>query len=333
MQPPPNKEVVRWGVLGAARIAIHHVIPALQQVASAELVAIASRDLDKAKDAAAHFGIPKAFSSYEELLDDPDVDAVYIPLPNSLHAPWTIRAAEAGVHVLCEKPLALDATEAGEMIAACRQRNVQLAEAFMYRYHPQIVQTLELVRSGEIGAPRIIRGNFSFELNRPDDVRWDPALGGGALLDVGCYPVNAARLVFGAEPVTALAAATFTKGGVDETLAGVLTFPDERYALVDCSFRLPFRQGLEIVGTAGRIALAWPYNPGLKPATLTVTRGEDERTITIPSANNYILMIEAFDDALLSRRPLAYPPEDAQANMRVLDMLAASARQAVEGKA
>lgn len=326
MQRSPLREVVRWGVLGAARIAVNQVIPALQQVASAELVAIASRDPDKAKDTAARFGIPKAFDSYQALLDDADVDAVYIPLPNSLHAPWTIHAAEAGVHVLCEKPLASNAAEAGEMIDACRRHDVQLAEAFMYRYHPQIAQALELIRHGDIGAPRLVRGSFSFDLNRPNDVRWDPALGGGALLDVGCYPVSAARLVFGAEPVKAMAAARFAASGVDETLAGLLTFPDERYALVDCSFRLPPRQGLEIVGAEGRITLPWPYNPGLKPTTLTVIRGDEERTITIPPANSYVLMIEAFNDAVLSRRPLAYPPEDAQANMRALDMLAAAAR-------
>lgn len=321
-----NPTIIRWGVLGAARIAVNQVIPAIQRVAGAELVAIASRDLDKARETAARFGIPKAFGSYEALLDDPDIDAVYIPLPNALHAPWTIRAAQAGMHVLCEKPLALHASQAGEMIAACRAHGVQLAEAFMYRHHPQIVQSLELVRAGEIGTPRLIRGSFSFELSRPDDVRWDPALGGGALLDVGCYPVSAARLVFGAEPVKALATATFTPRGVDETLAGVLVFPEERVALVDCSFRLPLRQGLEIIGTAGRLALPWPYNPGPRPTTITLVRGDEERTITIPSANSYVLMVEAFNDALLSRRPFPYPPEDAQANMRALDMLAAAAR-------
>jgi len=320
---------IHWGVLGAARIALNQVIPAIQQVAGAELIAIASRDLDKARATAAHFGIPKAFGSYEALLEAPDIDAVYIPLPNALHAPWTIRAAQAGKHVLCEKPLALNASQVGEMIAACREHGVQLAEAFMYRHHPQIAQALERVRAGEIGTPRLIRGSFSFELNRPDDVRWDPALGGGALLDVGCYPVSAARLMFGAEPVKALAAATFTPRGVDETLAGVLVFPEERYALMDCSFRLPLRQGLEIVGTAGRIALSWPYNPGPRPTTITLVRGDEETTITVPPANSYALMVEAFNDALLSRRPLPYPPEDAQANMRALDMLAASARSVI----
>ncbi len=338
MPASSNPTLIRWGVLGAARIAINQLIPAIQQAAAAELIAIASRDVDKAREVAARFGIPKAFGSYEALLDDPDIDAVYIPLPNALHAPWTVRAAQAGVHVLCEKPLALNASQADEMIAACRQHGVLLAEAFMYRHHPQIAQALELVRAGEIGTPRLIRGSFSFELNRPDDVRWDPALGGGALLDVGCYPVSAARLVFGAEPLKALAAATFTPRGVDETLAGVLVFPslrsghgseqapEERYALVDCSFRLPLRQALEIIGTAGRITLPWPYNPGSRPTTITLVRGDEERTITIPPANSYVLMVEAFNEALLSRCPLPYPPEDAQANMRALDMLAASAR-------
>jgi len=330
MQPSPSKEVIRWGVLGAARIAINQVIPALQQVASAQVVAIASRDLGRARDVAARFSIPKAFASYKALLDDPDVDAVYIPLPNALHAPWTMRAAEAGKHVLCEKPLALNAAEAGEMIAACRDHGVQLAEAFMYRHHPQIAQALELVRSGDIGVPRLVRGSFSFELNRPDDVRWNPQLGGGALLDVGCYPVSAARLVFGTEPLRASAQALFGASGVDETLAGILGFPDEAYALIDCSFRLPWRQALEIIGSKGRIVLSIPYNPGLKPTTLTVIRGDDQKTITVVPANSYILMVEAFNDALLSRRPLPYPPEDAQANMRALDMLIAAARQTAE---
>ena len=253
-----NTRVVRWGVLGTANIA-RLVIPAIQQSHNGRVVATASRDLARAKTFAAELSVPRAVASYDELLNDPEIDAVYIPLPNSLHKPWTIRAAQQGKHVLCEKPLALTASECDEMIEACDAARIILMEAFMYRFHPQIHKVRGLIAQGSIGKVRLIRAAFSYILADPGDIRRVKELGGGALMDVGCYCVNMARLMIGTEPAEVQAMADFGTGSaVDETFVGLMRFPGGELALFDCSFGYPFRQFVEIVGTEGVIEMPAP---------------------------------------------------------------------------
>ena len=323
---------LRWGILSTAKIGIKQVMPAIRQSKNGELAAIASRSLDSAQEAAKPFGIPLAFGSYEEMLAARDVDAVYISLPNSMHKEWTIRAAEHGKHILCEKPLALNAAEADAMIVAARQNHVLLMEAFMYRFHPQFAKLKALIADGAIGDIKVIRGAFGFNIQDPKNIRLNAELGGGALMDVGCYCVHMARLVADAEPVEVRADATFGKSGVDETLVGILRFPNDIVAHFDCSFRTDYRESLQVQGTKHRVDLPRPVKPGTRSAEIFIRFDETSETnpnstlITAPAANHYRLMVEHFADAALNGKELRYPPEDARANMRVIDALYESAR-------
>jgi len=321
-------DTVGWGVMGAARIAEIAVIPALRQARNARLVAIASRALPRAQEAARRLGIPKAYGSYEALLDDPEVQAVYIPLPNALHREWTLRSAAAGKHVLCEKPLALSAEDCEAMISGCRRQGVTLMEAFMYRFHPRTERALQIAASGEIGEVRLVRAEFTFAVRTPrGNIRFDPALGGGALFDVGCYAVNLCRAVLG-EPREALAFACTGPTGVDEVTGGLLRFDDRRLAVLDCALTLPRRQEYEIVGTEGTLRVPAPdaFLPGTADTELRVTRAADSRIVRFSGTDQYQRMVEHFGDALAGR-PLALPPEDAVGNLRVLGALHASVRR------
>lgn len=318
--------MLNWGILSTARIGLR-VIPAIQASSNGQVLAISSRNLAAARRVAGELGIPRAYGSYEALLDDPDVQAIYNPLPNNLHREWTIRAAEKGKHVLCEKPLALNAAEADEMIAACQQHRVLLMEAFMYRFHPQMIRVKEIVESGILGPVQIIRAAFTFLLTDLNNIRMQPALGGGSLMDVGCYGVNVARFITGAEPVEVQAMAHFGPASqVDETLAGLLRFPAGEIALIDCGFRSGFRQSVEIAGSAGKIEIAKPFLPGTNPAQILLTRAEQTETIVIPGTNHYQLMAEHFADCVQTGQPLRYPPGDGRNNMRVIDALYEAAR-------
>ncbi len=314
---------VRWGILGAARIAVRRVLPALLRSDTGVAAAVASREPARARAVADQFGIPRAYGSYDELLADPEVDAVYNPLPNSLHREWTVRAARAGKHVLCEKPLAVSSREAEEMVEACRRSGVVLQEAFMYRFHPQIETLQRLVRDGAVGTPWLVRAAFTFTVARPDDIRLNPALGGGGLLDVGCYGVNLSRLLLG-EPRAAWAAAVY-EGGVDVRLAAGLGW-DGAAALVDCGLRAPYRQMAEVVGTEGTITVPRPFQPEEDPAVLIVRRGDREERLVVEGTNQYTRMLDHMGRCLLDGQPPRYPPEDAVANLRVLDALATAAR-------
>ncbi len=321
-------DVIGWGVMGAARIAEIAVIPALQRARNARVVAIASRTLPRAQDAARRMGIAKAYGSYEALLDDPEVQAVYIPLPNALHREWTLRSASAGKHVLCEKPLAVSAEDCEAMIAACRRQGVTLMEAFMYRFHPRTERALEIAASGAIGEVRLVRAEFTFAARTPHgNIRFDPALGGGALFDVGCYAVNLCRAVLG-EPREAMAFASTGSTGVDEVTGGLLRFDDRRLAVLDCALTLPRRQEYEIVGTDGTLRVPAPdaFLPGTADAELYVTRTGESQVIRFSGTDQYQRMVEHFGDALAGR-PLALPPEDAVGNLRVLAALHASIRR------
>src|SRR5512137_1116848 len=252
--------LLRWGLLGTARIN-RMLIPPLRVSAGNRLLAVASRDAARAAAYASEWGIERAHGSYEALLADPEIDAVYIPLPNHLHAEWTIRAARAGKHVLCEKPLALTVAEVDAMEAAAREAGIVLAEAFMYRHHPQTLKAKELLDGGAIGAVRFVRGTFSFPLNRPNDVRLRPEWGGGCLWDVGCYPLSFTRFLLGAEPIEVFGSQVLGPTGIDETFAGQLVFPGGVLAQVDAGFRSPFRAELEIAGSTGTIRVRHPWKP------------------------------------------------------------------------
>jgi len=314
---------LRWGIISTARIGIRRVIPALLRSRTGTAVAIASRDLARAREIAAKYQIPRAHGSYEALLADPDVDAVYNPLPNTLHPEWTIRAARAGKHVLCEKPLAIDARQAQTMVDACRAAGVLLQEAFMYRFHPQITELRRLLASGAVGVPWLARSAFTFPVGSDDDIRLNPALGGGGLLDVGCYCVSISRLLLG-EPKAATASGAFERG-VDVRLAGLLTFAVGT-ALFDCGLRLPYRQCCEVVGAEGTITLSRPFQPEEDPAVLLVRRGGQVERVEIPGTNQYTLMLDHMGTCILQRQSPQFPPEDAVATLRVLDALQASAR-------
>jgi predicted dehydrogenase len=323
---------VRWGVLGAAKIATHKVIPAMQQARGCEVVAIASRDAARARQAAERLGIPRAYGTYETLLEDPDVDAVYIPLPNHLHVPWTARAAEAGKHVLCEKPIAVTAAEARTLLGVRDRTGVRIQEAFMVRTHPQWRKARDLVADGTLGEVRAISGFFSYDNDDPANVRNVPEFGGGGLLDIGCYLVNTARFVFDAEPSRVAGAVTLDpRFGVDRLTSMILDF-DGRHAVGTCSTQLQAYQRIHVVGTLGRIEIEIPFNASPdRPCRLLLDRGgdlwgADIEVVEFDVCNQFTTQAEEFAGALLEGRPQPAPLEDAVANMAVLDAIAESSK-------
>lgn len=319
-------EAIGWGVLGVANIARRAVIPAIQRSRNGRLVAIASRAPSRAEAAARELGIPRAHGSYEALLGDPDVQAVYIPLPNSLHRAWTVRCAEAGKHVLCEKPLALSPGECEEMIAACRQHRVTLMEAFMYRFHPRTERVARLAREGALGEIRLLRAAFTFQVREPRaNIRLRPDLGGGALYDVGCYTVNVSRMILG-EPVEVFACGRIGEYGVDEQVGAMLRFDNGRFALVDCALTLPRREEYEVVGTEGHLRVPNAFLPGTADAEIHITRGSERSTHTVPGSEQYQRMVEHFGDAVASGSPPSFPPDDAVRNVQVIGALLRSLR-------
>ncbi len=317
---------VRWGVLGVANIAKRAVIPAIQRSHNGRLDAIASRTPSRAEAAARELGISRGHGSYEALLDDPDVQAVYIPLPNSLHREWTVRCAEAGKHVLCEKPLGLSAGECDEMIAACRQHGVVLMEAFMYRFHPRTERVAQMATSGDLGEVRLVRAAFTFQIREPrTNIRFRPDLGGGALYDVGCYAVNVSRMILD-EPEEVFACGRIGASGVDEQVGAMLRFTDGRLALLDCGLTLPRREDYEVVGSEARLSVPNAFLPGTADAEIHVTRGDERTTHTVPGTDQYQRMVEHFCDAVASGAPVSFSPEDAIRNLRVIGALLVSLR-------
>jgi xylose dehydrogenase (NAD/NADP) len=321
------ERVLRWGLLGTARIN-RMVIPPLRVSPGNRLLAVASRDADKAAAYAREWGIERAHGSYEALLDDPEVDAVYVPLPNHLHAEWTIKSARAGKHVLCEKPLALSVAEVDEIASAARESGVVVAEAFMYRHHPQTLKVRELAQGGAIGRVRFVRGTFSFPLTRPNDVRLRPEWGGGCLWDVGCYPLSFARFVLGAEPLEVFGAAVHGPTGVDETFAGQLVFPDDVLVQVDAGFRAPLRAEVEIAGTEGTILVRRPWRPALGVPVLLTRKGETEE-LAVGGGDRYRLEIEDLADAARDGKPPRISLAESRGNVATI---AALLRSASEGR-
>ncbi|HEY8853515.1 MAG TPA: Gfo/Idh/MocA family oxidoreductase [Gemmatimonadaceae bacterium] len=322
---------VRWGILGTAKIAVEKVIPGMRASSLAQVVAIASRDIAKARAAANRLGIPRAYGSYQELIDDPDIDAIYNPLPNHLHVPWSIRAAERGKHVLCEKPIALTAQEALALLDVRDRTGVQIGEAFMVRTHPQWLKVREIIASGRIGELRLIAGHFSYYRRDPGDIRSRVEWGGGALMDVGCYPITISRWLFGAEPTEVVGLIERDPDmQIDRLTSGLLRF-ESGQATFSCSTQLVPHQAMQIFGTSGRISVMIPFNP--PPAgesRIIVDDGSDlagggTQTITFPPVDQYALQADRFSEAIRGVANVSVSLEDAVGNMAVIDALFRSA--------
>ena len=319
---------VRWGVLSTANIGVGKVIPAMQRAEHAEVVAIASRDEQRAREVADSLGIPRAHGSYEALLDDPEVDAVYIPLPNHLHVEWSTRALEAGKHVLCEKPIGMGADEARKLQAVGEAHpELKLMEAFMYRHHPQWVETKRLVDSGEIGTLKSIQAAFSYDNRDPHNIRNQADIGGGGLMDIGCYPISAARFLFAGEPTGIAASIEFDPDlGIDSYGNVLMEFVGGAATFVYSTQLEPF-QRVNVLGTGGRIEVVVPFNaPADRPCVLNVQKGGEEVRVELPTADQYTVQAELMSHAILEDEPVPTPFSDAVANMEAIERCFASAR-------
>ena len=316
--------ILRWGLICTAHIN-RAVIPPLRASARNQLVAVASRTSEQAQAYAKEWNIPRAFGSYEALLADPDIDVIYNSLPNSLHAEWTIKAVQAGKHVLCEKPIAVTVEQVDAMAAAAQKAGVVLAEAFMYRHHLQTLKVQELVESGAIGELRLVHGSFTYNLARPGDVRLDPALDGGSIWDVGCYPISYARCVIGAEPVEVFGWQVTGPSGVDVTFVGQMRFAGDVIARFDSSFRMPDRAHIEVVGSEGIINVPDPFKPERDHKILLTRNGETE-TLALPDQMLYLGEVEDMADAILLGRDPRISLDDSCANVAVIVALLESAR-------
>jgi predicted dehydrogenase len=325
-------EKVRWGILGTAGIAIRKVIPAMQKSDWIEVTAIASRDHRKAQEAASTLGIPKAYGSYEELLTDPQIEAIYNPLPNQLHVPWSIKAAEAGKHVLCEKPLSVTVAEARSLLAVQQRTGVIIAEGFMVRGHPQWLRARELIAAGTIGDLRSIQGVFSYFNTDPANIRNVPEYGGGSLMDIGCYPINTSRFLFGEEPVRVMGLLDQDPQlKVDRLTSAMLEFPSG-HALFTCSMQLVYHQRMQLLGTRGRIEMVMPFTPPPDRAChILIDDGRDLMgsgisTETFPLCNQFTIQGEAFSRAVREGTSVPVPVTDAIKNMAVIEAIFRSAK-------
>ncbi len=320
---------VRWGILSTANIGMEKVTPAIMKSAHSEVVAIASRDLGKAQAAAARLGIPKAYGSYEELFADPDIDAIYNPLPNHLHVPMTVAAAKAGKHVLCEKPIALNATEA-EALRQCPPDRIVL-EAFMVRFHPQWQRAREIIRSGELGEVRAINAIFTYFNADPANVRNQADIGGGGIMDIGCYPITAARFLFEAEPkrVVSLVERDETFG-TDRLASVIADFGQGRQLNFICSTQTAGHQRVQVLGSKAKLEVIIPFNaPPDERTAITIDTGAPfdgslARREILPAVDQYTEQAEAFALAVLGEKPLPWGIEDAIASMKVIDAVFAS---------
>jgi predicted dehydrogenase len=322
---------VRWGVLGAAKIATEKVIPAMQQGALTEVVGIASRDAGRASAAASALGIAKSYGSYEELLADADIDAIYNPLPNHLHLPWTIAAAEAGKHVLCEKPIGLTAAEARRLIEVRDRTGVQIQEAFMVRTHPQWLRVMDICQSGRLGDVRSYVGAFSYFNDDPSNIRNVAEWGGGALMDIGCYLIMTSRMVFGEEPARVMGSIERDPNTKVDTLTSmILEYPSGR-AIGTCSTQLVSHQRVQVFGTRGKLEVEIPFNaPPDRPCRVFVDDqgdlfGRGVETIEIPTCDQYTVQGDLFSRAILNVTPVPYPLERSVRNMAVIDAVFRSA--------
>jgi len=321
-------EKVRWGVLSTARIGMRQVIPAMQQSEYCDMVSIASRDLDRARMVAAELGMSRAYGSYEALLADPEIDAVYIPLPNHLHVPWSIRALEAGKHVLCEKPIGLSAAEAEELLAvSTRHPHLKVMEAFMYRHHPQWQRARQLAREGAIGDLKTVQAFFSYYNDDPTNIRNLPGAGGGGLMDIGCYCISAARFLFDSEPQRVMGTLEIDPDfKVDRMASAVMDFGTGT-AIWTCATQLAAYQRVHILGTEGRIEVEIPFNPPSDGACrIWHQRGGKLEEILFDPVNHYTIQGDLFSLAVLNDTAVPTPLGDAVVNMQAIEAVARSAR-------
>jgi predicted dehydrogenase len=319
---------IRWGIISTAKIGTAKVIPAMQRGAYCEVAAIASRDIERARQAARQLGIPKAYGSYEDLLGDPEIDAVYNPPPNHLHVPVSIQALQAGKHVLCEKPIALTAAEAQELVDAAQQHpRLKVMEAFMFRHHPQWQQARSLVRDGQIGALRTIQSFFSYFNDDPHNIRNDPGMGGGGLMDIGCYPISLSRFIFDAEPQRVLGILELDpRFHTDRLASAILDFGSGTSAFT-CSMQLAAYQRVNIFGTTGRVEIEIPFNaPPDRPCRLWHEHGSETELIECETCDQYTIQGDLFARAILEDTEVPTPLTDAVANMRVIEAIVRSAR-------
>jgi len=311
-----------WGILGPGFIATHAIIPAIQEVSNSRILAVASSNEERSREVALRFGIERFYSDYQALLDDPDVDVVYIALPNHLHREWTTRAAAARKHVLCEKPLAMNAAECNEMITACQQANVLLMEAVMYRFHPRILYLKQMLLARELGDVRFLHAAFSFNFNAPGNYRAYRQFGGGAILDVGSYCVNAARWLIDSEPVSSQAIISYNQESIDLNTSAILRFSEDVSAHIQSSFVAAEHQVIEVVGTTGAVTAPLAFTAWRDDTTiLLIQRGAVFEQREFAPSDPYKRMVEHFTTCVMEKTPLLYPAKDGWANLRVLDML------------
>ena len=322
---------VRWGVLSTAGIGVEKVIPAMQKGEHCQIDAIASRNLSKAQAVARQLAIPRAYGSYEELLTDPEIDAVYIPLPNHLHVPWSIKALTAGKHVLCEKPIGLNAVQAEELLAAAKKHpRLKVMEAFMYRHHPQWQRARQLVVEGRIGKLRTIQSFFSYHIADPGNIRNKADIGGGGLMDIGCYCISLSRFIFDSEPRRVCGTMEYDpRFKTDRLTSGILDI-GEGTATFTCATQLVPYQRVNIFGTEGRIEIEIPFNsPADRPCKMWHQHGAEIEEIALEICNHYTIQGDLFSQAVLHDTEVPTPLEDAVANMRVIDELVLSATDGI----
>ncbi|WP_243347123.1 Gfo/Idh/MocA family protein [Parabacteroides sp. FAFU027] len=324
------KQKIRWGILSTAKIATEKVIPAIQQGEYSEVVAICSRDITKAQEVAGNLNIGKYYGSYEELLQDPDIDAVYNPLPNHMHVPWTIKALEAGKHVLCEKPIGLNTEDARKLVdETLKYPHLKVMEAFMYRFHPQWHQVLSLIRNGVIGEVRSVHTIFSYYNDDPANIRNQMGIGGGALMDIGCYCISFPRFIYGEEPeaVTGLMD-TDPQMHTDRLTSGLMKFSSGKSASFTCSTQLFSFQRTVISGTNGQINIKIPVNaPPAGTTTIELINNDGVKEFSFTPVDQYTLEADAFSLAILEDKPVPTPLDDAIGNMKVIDAIIESVKE------
>lgn len=314
---------VRWGIVSSANIGVRAVLPGILASRNGQLVAIGSREMERAERIAELVPGARAYATYDAVLDDPEVEAVYIPLPNALHAEWTIRAAERGKHVLCEKPLSATVDEVRRMFDACRAAGVLLMEAFMYRFHPQIRYMMAQIAAGAIGEVRFARSGFAFDIrSRAENIRLQAALAGGSLMDIGCYPLNFCQIIFGGPPQAIAARVDVPEDSeVERTMGAVLDFGNGRLGMIDSSFELPWHQFAEVVGERGRILVPRPYTPARSETVVRIERGEETLERRFDPADQYQLEVEHFGDCIRNGTTLYVTEQDAIDQAESIEML------------
>lgn len=320
-----KKKDLNWGVLGTSRIAARELIPAINSIRYNKVLGVASRELTRAAEYASNLEIPKSYGSYDELLADPEIQVVYNPLPNDDHFTWSMRAMDAGKHVLVEKPFALNAEEAQAMVCKAQEKNLVLMEGFMYRYNSRYQKIFDLLRKGELGKLRFVRSGYSFNLTNPDDFRLALDKGGGVLYDLGCYCINSQRLLVGREPVVVQAAWHKGQSGVDLSVAATMDFGDQVYTQFTISYNASRHQYTQVVGVDAIMDIVQPFNPHGKPTSIVITRDGKASKTNFRGENDYRNLAEHFYHVVINKETPSYPLSDAVNTMAVMDAIAQSA--------